>query len=123
MNIPAALRGESITRLIQGAAIGAIAAMVVGFNWGGWILGSTANRHAQAGAESAVVAALAPMCVQNFRQSADAAMTLKDFKEQSPYKQTGYVEKGGWAVLPGNEKPSVGVAKGCALLLNNLEQI
>lgn len=123
MNIPAVLRGESITRLIQGAAFGAIAAMVVGFNWGGWILGSTAESHAQAGAESAVVAVLAPLCVQNFRETADAATALEEFKAQSSYKQTGYVREGGWAVLPGSEKPTDGVAKGCALLLNDLDLI
>ena len=34
MEMSAILKGESLTRLLQGAAIGAIATMVIGFNWG-----------------------------------------------------------------------------------------
>jgi hypothetical protein len=34
MQIPAILQGESLTRLMQGAAVGAIATIVVGFYWG-----------------------------------------------------------------------------------------
>jgi len=42
MQVPSILRGESRTRLLQGIAIGAVASMVVGFSWGGWITGGTA---------------------------------------------------------------------------------
>ncbi len=37
MQIPAILKGESRTRLLQGIAIGAIATVVIGFYWGGWV--------------------------------------------------------------------------------------
>ena len=121
MKLPEVLQGESIARLLQGTAFGAVAAMVVGFNWGGWMLETTAEKQAEAGATGAVIAALAPMCVQNFRQADDAVTTLEDFKAQTPYKQTGYVEKGGWAILPGSDEATKGVAKGCALLLKDLE--
>jgi hypothetical protein len=42
MEVPSILKGESLTRLCQGAAAGAIATMIIGFSWGGWMLGSTA---------------------------------------------------------------------------------
>jgi hypothetical protein len=35
MQIPSILQGESLKRLLQGAAAGAVATMVVGFSWGG----------------------------------------------------------------------------------------
>jgi hypothetical protein len=38
------LQGESLKRLLQGAVAGAVATMVVGFYWGGWSLGSTADK-------------------------------------------------------------------------------
>ena len=38
--------------------------MVIGFSWGGWVLGSTANRHAAEQASTAVVAVLTPICVE-----------------------------------------------------------
>ena len=36
-------RGESLTRLLQGVAVGAIATLVIGFGWGGWMLGGSAK--------------------------------------------------------------------------------
>ena len=33
--LPAMLQGDSLTRLLQGAAAGAIATFVLGFQWGG----------------------------------------------------------------------------------------
>ena len=43
MQVPSILQGESLKRLLQGAAAGAVATIVVGFYWGGWSLGSTAD--------------------------------------------------------------------------------
>ena len=34
MEFPLILRGKLLTRLLQGAAAGAVATMIVGFNWG-----------------------------------------------------------------------------------------
>ena len=67
MQIPSILQGESLTRLLQGAAVGAVATIVVGFNWGGWSLGSTADKMAKEQSNLAVVAALAPVCADKFR--------------------------------------------------------
>ncbi|HZP75025.1 MAG TPA: hypothetical protein VFB45_02665 [Pseudolabrys sp.] len=70
--MPAMLKGESLTRLMQGACAGAIAAMVIGFNWGGWMLGSTAGKMANQQSAQAVVAALAPICAEKLRALPDA---------------------------------------------------
>ncbi len=42
MQIPSILQGNSPTRLLQGIAIGAVASMVIGFSWGGWMTGGSA---------------------------------------------------------------------------------
>jgi hypothetical protein len=47
MQMPSMLQGESLTRLMQGAVAGAVATMFVGFYWGGWSLGSTADKMAK----------------------------------------------------------------------------
>jgi len=47
MQVPSILQGESLKRLLQGAAAGAVATMFVGFYWGGWSLGSTADKMAK----------------------------------------------------------------------------
>ena len=58
---------------MQGAAVGAVATMVVGFYWGGWSLRSTADKLAKERSEVAVVAALAPVCAEKFIALPDSA--------------------------------------------------
>src|SRR5881397_1043529 len=72
MQMPSMLQGESLKRLLQGAAAGAVVTMFVGFYWGGWSLGSTADKMAKERSELAVVAALAPVCADKFRALPDA---------------------------------------------------
>src|SRR5258708_12001440 len=81
MQVPSILQGESLKRLLQGAAAGAVATMVVGFYWGGWSLGSTANKMAIERSELAVIAALAPVCAEKFR-----ALPDPDAKKVAPSK-------------------------------------
>lgn len=115
MAIPSVLKGESLTRLIQGCVIGGIATMILGFNWGGWTLGSTATKQADDQSKLAVVSSLVPICVDKFQTSPESEANLAAFNEEATYKRTGFIEKGGWAILPGSEKATAGVAKGCAL--------
>jgi hypothetical protein len=61
-------QGESLKQLLQGAAVGAFATLGIGFSWGGWMLGSTAKTLADSTANSAVVAAIAPICVPTQRR-------------------------------------------------------
>ena len=72
MQVPSMLQAESLTRLLQGAAAGAVATMFVGFYWAGWSLGSTADKTAKERSELAVIAALAPVCADKFRALPDA---------------------------------------------------
>lgn len=117
MAMPSFLKGESITRLLQGGALGAVGTMLLGFNLGGWTLGSTAAQAAEDQTETALISALAPICVDNFQSSADTVANLAALNQQSSYKRTSFIEDGGWAILPGNEKAGAGVAKECAKLL------
>ena len=111
------LNGDSPKRLLQGIAVGAIATMVIGFNWGGWTLGSTAKEMVQKGATAAVVQALAPICVDRFQRAAEAPANLVELKKVSSWQQDTFIEKGGWATFPGMTSPERGVAQACANLL------
>lgn len=121
MNLPSILQGESLTRLVQGLAAGAFLTAVIGFGWGGWTLGSKAETMAQSRASSAVVAALAPICVEKFQRSAEAPSTLVAMKAIDSWKQDSFIEKGGWATFPGNATPNNDVAEACAKMLNELK--
>jgi hypothetical protein len=114
-------RGESLARLLQGAAAGAVATVVIGFGWGGWMLGSSARELADSTASSAVVAAIAPICVDQFQRSADAGVNLTALKKVNTWEQGAFVEKGGWAVMPGGKTADSGVPQACAALLGNLK--
>ena len=122
MALPSMFQGESFTRLLQGVALGAIATIVIGFAWGGWTRGSTAEKQAADGAQSAVVSALAPICADRFQQAPDASSNLAALKKESSYQRANFVEKGGWAILPGSDEAGKGVAKACAIILNDLKE-
>ncbi len=117
MQLPPILQGDSLTRLVQGAAVGAVATMVIGFTWGGWTLGSTAKQMSEQRISAALVAVLAPMCVDKFRQGPDAAGQMVEFKKVSSWMQDSYIQKGGWATFPGMTAPDLAIAQACAKLL------
>jgi hypothetical protein len=117
MNLPPILKGDSLTRLMQGAAGGAVIAMIVGFSWGGWTLQKTAEKMADQKSGEAVVAALAPICVDKFEHAADATTTLAALKKVDSWQRDTFVTKGGWATFPGSE-PNRDVAEACAKILD-----
>jgi hypothetical protein len=122
MELPSILQGPSLTRLLQGVAVGAVATMVIGFNWGGWTLGSTVEKVAKDRSDTAVVAALAPICVDQFRQAVNAGAHLGELnKFNYAWDRGTFVEAGGWAIMPGGEKADPAVAKGCAEMLATLK--
>jgi hypothetical protein len=95
-------------------AVGAFATMFVGFYWGGWTLGGTAEKMAQKSANGAMISALAPICVEKFQHAADYSTNLIELKKVSTWQQTAFVEKGGWATFAGSTKPDEAVARACA---------
>jgi alpha/beta superfamily hydrolase len=115
MQVPSILSGESRTRLLQGIAVGAVASVVIGFSWGGWMTGSSANKLAAERADTAVVAALTPICVEKFLQNSDAKANLAVLQKISTsWEQGDYLQKGGWATQPGATSSDYHLARACA---------
>jgi hypothetical protein len=110
------LQGESLTRLLQGAAAGAVATIFVGFYWGGWSLGSTADKMARERSEQAVVVALAPVCADKFRALPDAAAKTVALSKVSSWMRTDEFPKE-FVTLPGQSYPSSTLAGACYALL------
>ena len=102
-----------------GAAGGAIAATIVGFAWGGWVTGGRAETDATQRANAAIVAALAPVCVERFQRGTDVSVNLAALKKIDSWSQGEFVEKGGWAMAPGSKPYDQvsAVAKACAVIL------
>ena len=99
---------------VWGAILGAVAIMIIGFSWMGWVLGGTAERLAVDRANAAVVTALTPACVARFMQQPDAGTKLKELQSADSWKQREFVEAGGWATTAGETAPNTGVANACA---------
>jgi hypothetical protein len=104
--------------VIWGAIGGAVALAIVGFTWGGWVTGGTATQNAKKSAETAVIQVLAPICADKFRQQSDVTASLAELKRVGSWQQGQFIEKGGWATLPGS-KADPDVARACAELLSN----
>ncbi len=102
---------KTLTFWSCGAA--AVATMIVGFTWGGWVTAGTANTMA----EALVSTRLAPICVAQFQQDPAKDMKLKGFKETSSWGRSEYVGKQGWATMPGEKEPNGKVSDECAKLL------
>ena len=104
---------------LWGAAVGAVAMTIVGFSWGGWVTGGKAETEATQRVNAAVVAALAPVCVERFQRAADVPGNLAALKKIDSWSQGEFVEKGGWAIAPGMKPYDQlsSVAKACAVLL------
>ncbi len=99
---------------VWGAIIGAIGMMIIGFGWMGWTLGSTAETLAQDRVSAALVAAFTPICVEKFMTQPEATVQLTEFQKTSSWRQREFVEKGGWATLPGSTGPNGKIAGACA---------
>lgn len=120
MQIPAMFQDIPYARLFQGASFGAIATILIGFNWGGWTLESTAKNNSREMVKNAVTSVLTPICVDNFNNSADQASNLVRFQSESAYKQGRFIEDGGWAIFPGTTEANREVARACAVIISDL---
>ncbi len=112
MKIPAEVKPAA-----WGAIGGAVALTIIGFTWGGWVTGGSSTQAAEQSAQTAVVAVLAPICVTQFHDQMDAEGKLAELSALRSYQQSDYVEKGGWATMPGSQTSVKGVAESCARML------
>jgi hypothetical protein len=75
--------------------------LVVGFEWGGWVTGKTARSMAEAAGHDAVVARLAPMCVNQATHDPQWAEKRKALGTTESWDRPDYVVKQGWAIARG----------------------
>jgi hypothetical protein len=117
MEMPAILRKDSLTRLLQGAAAGAVATLVIGFYWGGWVTGGTAKEMVQRSTSSAVVTALSPICVDKFQQSAGATAIWPSSRRSALPARLVHRKAAGQRCLAVTTPTAV--ARACAGMLSN----
>jgi hypothetical protein len=96
----------------------AVATMIVGFTWGGWMTGKSARELASVAGATARGDLAGSICVERFNAAADATARLAELKAISgAFAQRQFVEKGGWATMPGETAPDRRGAETCAIAL------
>jgi hypothetical protein len=74
---------KNISTILWSAAGGAVATMIVGFSWGGWVTGGSARTAQTSASHDAVVVALAPICADRFRAQSDSATKIAELAKSS----------------------------------------
>jgi hypothetical protein len=99
---------------LWGAAIGAVAALVIGFNTDMLMLQSSAEKLAQNQSQAAVVTALTPICLQQVKNDPQRDMRLAALEDiTSSWTRRDKVMDMGWATMPGDAGPNRDVAATC----------
>lgn len=102
---------------LYGAAAGAVALAIVGFNWGGWVTGGKAEKMSQTASLSAVASSLTPYCVAQSKADPRSLEILAELKAAQGYNRRGVISKAGWATPLGTDKPNDELAKACDIAL------
>ncbi|NVO56661.1 MULTISPECIES: hypothetical protein [Ruegeria] len=103
---------------MYGALLGAVFVGVVGFSWGGWMTGGSANKLASEMARDQVIAALVPICHDMSRTDNQRLAKLATIQAATSYKRRDAVMDAGWATMPGSDSPNRDLAKACIEGLN-----
>jgi len=102
--------------ILWGAAAGAVVwwgVLAFGF---GWTSAGAAMRLANASAEKAVVAALAPICAERFNAQADTTAMRVKLKDTSSWQRRELFAKE-WVTLPGGTYPNSDLVDSCSELI------
>lgn len=98
---------------VYGVVVGAIAATFLGFSWGGWTTGGTADKMAKDFASEEVTKAMVPVCLDMSAADPERIGKLATIQDASGYNRRKAIMDAGWATLPGTEAPNSDLAIAC----------
>lgn len=97
---------------------GALVTMYVGFNMAGWMTNGAAATLAKEAAATAIAERLGTICVAQFNRDTAKTHKLTEMKNKDAWENARYIDQQSWAIMPGDEKPEMGVADACARQLS-----
>ena len=126
---PIELRGvkmkkEYIKPFTLGMAVGMVVLLIVIFSAGWVVTSGSAKDEAKTVAADAVMNRLAPIAVAQFMQDPNKEERLKEMKKLDSWgenNRSDYVQKQGWATMPGEKEPDEQVADEVARRLYELK--
>ena len=118
------MKKEYIKPFALGLGVGAIVLLIVIFSAGWVVTSGSAKAEARQMAAQAVLDRLAPIAVAQFMQDPNKEELLKEMKKLDSWgenNRSNYVQKQGWATMPGEKEPDGQVADEVARRLNDLK--
>lgn len=84
------------------ACVGSVAATIaIGFTWGGWVTGGTAQSMATTAEEQGRAELAATICVERFLAAPNSSVQLAELKDAGgTFRQRQFIEAGEWAIMP-----------------------
>jgi len=107
---------EMIKPLLWGAIGGSILTIIIGFAFGGWVTGGTAQDRI----DESVLPLAAEICANNFKADPDFEKNLAALKKEDRWMKEDYIEKGKWSIMAGDDISTHGVADACVEKLSDL---
>jgi len=118
------MKKQDIKPFAWGLGVGAIVLLIVIFSAGWVVTSGSAKAEAKAMATDAVMNRLAPIAVAQFMQDPNKEERLKELKKLKSWgenNRSDYVQKQGWATMPGEKEPDGQVADEVARRLMDLK--
>ena len=118
------MKKEYIKPFAWGMGVGAIVLLIVIFSAGWVVTSGSAKAEAKVMAADAVMNRLAPIAVIQYMQDPNRKEHLKELKKLEFYgnpDRSDYVQKQGWATMPGEKEPDIRVADEVARRIMALE--
>ena len=118
------MKKEYIKPFAWGMGVGAIVLLIVIFATGWVMTSSSAEAKAEEMVAEAVLDRLAPIAIIQFMQDPNKEEHLKELKKLEFYgnpNRSDYVQKQGWATMPGEKEPDIRVADEVARRIMALE--
>ena len=119
------MKKEYIKPFAWGLGVGAIVLLIVIFSAGWVVTSGSAKAEAKVMAADAVMNRLTPIAVTQFMQDPNKEEHLKELKKLESYSnpnRSDYVQKQGWATMPGEKEPDIIVADETARRIMALEK-
>ncbi|MBN1102101.1 MAG: hypothetical protein JXL84_01665 [Deltaproteobacteria bacterium] len=115
------MKKQDIKPFVWGMAVGSLMLLIVIFSAGWVVTSGSAEAQAKEIAASAVLDRLTPISVAQFMKDPNRQERLKELKAEEYYKRGEFVQKQGWATMPGEKEPDSFVADECARRLLELK--
>jgi hypothetical protein len=93
---------------------------IIGFNWGGWVLGKTAETDATQRVNAALVQAYGPVCIERFKLQPNVEAKWAELTKVDTWRRENYIKESGFATPPGSTSPNAAVADACADALSKI---